>query len=173
MVAWRFEKIAGTGYLVAPVYSAQSYSIGLKDKEASAVRNYLFVNVSDKSSRWLIASNDRLILSMERISNDGVIGTLGYAAPPAKWLVFQVVASDTNGGRRLTEADRRLIGVADGDGSHYAEVLRDADAVLGKTWQPGDNLLIVYSAHGKHFVAEIKLADRKVSATKELPKLGP
>jgi len=70
--SWRlgaFEKISG--YMVAPVYSAQSYSVSLYGKQASAVRNYLFVNLEDKSSRWLIPTNDHLIVSMERLAADG------------------------------------------------------------------------------------------------------
>jgi hypothetical protein len=52
-------------------------------------------------------------------------------------------------------------------------VLRDVDTVLGKTWKAPDELLVVYSAGGKNLVSEISLPDRKVSVTKELPKLGP
>ena len=96
----------------------------------------------------------------------------GSNEKPVKWLVFHVVASDTDGDKRLTAGDRKLIAIANPDGSQYAEVLRDIDTVLGKTWKAPDELLVVYSAGGKNLVSEINLPDRKVSVTKELPKLG-
>jgi hypothetical protein len=171
--SWRlgaFEKISG--YMVAPVYSAQSYSVSLYGKQASAVRNYLFVNLEDKSSRWLIPTNDHLIVSMERLAADGTSARWADSEKPAKWLVFDVVTSDTNGDNRLTEADRKTIGIAGADGSHYAEVLSGIDAELGRTWMQGDRLLIVYSAGGKNVISEISLPDRKVLVTRDLPKIG-
>ena len=158
--------------MVAPVYSAQSYSVSLYGKEANAVRNYLFVDLQDKSSRWLIPTNDHLILNMERLAADGTSVRWGGEDKPAKWLVFDVVTSDTNGDKRLTDADRKTIAIAGADGSRYAEVLGGIDAVLGKTWMQGDRLLIVYSAGGENMISEISLADRKVTVTKDLPKIG-
>jgi hypothetical protein len=172
---WRlgpFEKASAAGYMVAPVYSAQSYSVSLYGKEATAVRNYLFVNLQDMSSRWLVPNNDRLIVAMERLAIDGKVVGWNDEEKPVKWLVFHVVASDTDGDKRLTDRDRKTIAVANADGSQYAEVLRNVDTILGETWTTGDNLLVVYSADGKNLVAEISLAGRTVSVTKDLPKLG-
>ncbi len=171
--SWRlgaFEKISG--YMVAPVYSAKSYSVSLYGKQASAVRNYLFVNLQDKSSRWLIPTNDHLILSMERLTADGTPFRWRDEEKPAKWLVFDVVTSDTNGDKRLTEADRKTIAIAEADGSRYTEVLSGIDSVLGRTWMQGDRLLVVYAAGGKNMISEISRPDRKVSVTKDLPKIG-
>ena len=46
------------------------------------------------------------------------------------------------------------------------------EAVLGKTWMQGDRLLIVYSADGKNMISEISFPDRRVTVTKELPRIG-
>lgn len=168
-----FETISGAGYMVAPVLSAQSYAVAFKEKEASAVRNYLFVNLQDKSSRWLMPNNNQLILDMEWRAADGSAVRWGSNEKAVKWLVLRVVASDTDGDRRLTESDRKIIAIANADGSQYAEVLKDIDTILGETWKPPDEMLVVYSAGGKNLVTEFSLPDRKVSVTKELPKLGP
>lgn len=167
-----FERIPGVGYMVAPVNSAQSYSVALYNKEATATRNYLFVNLQDKSTRWLIPNNDHLILTMERLAADGTFLGWGSDQKTVKWLIFEVVDSDTNGDKRLTNADRKSVAVAEADGSRFAEVLTNVDEVLGKTWTAGDNLLVVYSAGGKNLVAEISLSGRSASVTKELPALG-
>ena len=185
-VRWRlgnFETIPGAGYMVAPVSAVQSDSTGLPDKvlssgsrsdEASAIRNYLFVSLKDKSSRRLIPNNDRLILSMEWLAADGsTVPRMGGDKTPVKWLIFRVVPADTDGDGRLTESDRKAIAVANPDGSQYAEVLRDADAFLGQTWLAGDKLIVAYSAGARHLVAEIGLPDRKITATEELPKINP
>jgi len=169
-----FLTIPGAGCMVAPLNSVQSYSRSLNEKDLSAVRNYLFLNVQDKSTRWLTPKHDRLILSMEWMAADGSSeNKWGTDKKPVKWLIFQVVPSDTDGDGRLTENDRKAIAVANPDGSQYAEVVRDADELLGTTWMAGDKLLLIYTAGGKSLVSEIDLPGRKVSVTKELPKIDP
>ena len=167
-----FETISGADYMVAPVLSAQSYAVAFKEREASATRNYLFVNLQDKSSRWLLPNNDRLILDMIWLAGDGSAVRWGSNEKPVKWLMFHVVTTDIDGDKRLTAGDRMLIAIANADGSQYAEVLRDVDTILGKAWKAPDEMLVVYSAGGKNLVSAINLPDRKVSVTKELPKLG-
>ena len=60
-----FERIHGFNYLVAAASADESYSGGLSEKEFSALRNYLFLNIQDMSSRWLLPNNDKLIVSMK------------------------------------------------------------------------------------------------------------
>jgi len=65
-----FQRVRGTDYLIAPVYSAQVYQVSYYEKGALAVRNYLFVNVADKSSRWLVPHNHYLFLIKEELESD-------------------------------------------------------------------------------------------------------
>jgi len=118
-----FLTIPGAGCMVAPLNSVQSYSRSLNEKDLSAVRNYLFLNVQDKSTRWLTPKHDRLILSMEWMAADGSSeNKWDTDKKPVKWLIFQVVPSDTDGDGRW---DVRLV---DGDGlldllmEHYQEL---------------------------------------------------
>ncbi|QOY91145.1 hypothetical protein [Paludibaculum fermentans] len=168
----RFETVAGSGYVVAPVSSMQPYKVGSIGKQDSAVRNYLFVQLADKSSRWLMPHNKGLIVSMERYGADGLIPGFESEKRPIKWLVFQVVPADTNGDKSVTSEDRLVFGVANADGSHYVEVVKDIDGVLGSTWVAGDRLVLFYARGGKNMVSEIDFAGRSVVSTKELPKIG-
>ncbi|WP_321472887.1 hypothetical protein [uncultured Paludibaculum sp.] len=167
-----FEPVAGSGYVVAPVSSMQSYQVGTFGKEASAVRNYLFVHLADKSSRWLIPHHKGLIVGMERYGAEGLIPGSDSEKRPVKWLVFQIVPADTNGDKSVTGEDRLVLGVANADGSHYVEVVKDIDGFLGSTWVAGDRLVLFYTSGGKNVVSEIDLAGRVVVSTKELPKIG-
>src|SRR5205085_1688473 len=63
-----FEGIAGTDYLMAPAMSNQRFRPSYYDKEESAVRNYLFVNSQDLTSRWLLPHNKYLCLSVEKLA---------------------------------------------------------------------------------------------------------
>ena len=66
---WRlggFDRLEGTDYLMAPVYSTQTFQASYYEKGTSAVRNYLFVNAVDKSSRWLIPHNNYLPVSFQK-----------------------------------------------------------------------------------------------------------
>lgn len=172
---WRlgsFQRVAGTAYLVAAAHSEQAYPASFSGKEATAIRNYLFVNGEDMSSRWLVPNNDQLFLNMECILADGMMTSWGDSGKPVKWLVFQVVTSDTDGDRRLSASDRMAVAVAESNGAQYTEVLSNVDRILGESWLSGDRLLVVHSSGGKHRAAEVNLLERKVVAVKELPAIN-
>lgn len=169
---WRlgsFERIAETDYLITPVYSDQSYSGRLAaSKEATAVRNYLFVNAADKSSRWLIPTNDYLFLNETKLyfPNDERADETSV-----KWREYEVVKSDTNHDGQLTYNDRRTAAVSDMIGTGYAEVIADIDQIFGAEMRDANTQLIFYSRGAKNYVSEINLPERKVTVTKELPQL--
>ncbi|HEY7544492.1 MAG TPA: hypothetical protein VID27_06405, partial [Blastocatellia bacterium] len=104
----RFERLKGSDYLMAPLYSDEkngeySFSGG----SLPVVRNYMFVNSADKSSRWLIASGDCLILEQKKLplvdERDRV------DQPAAKWIYYELVNRDTDQDKFLTYKDRRTI----------------------------------------------------------------
>lgn len=173
-----FERVAGTDYLAAPVFSAQTYrvpsvssvsSVSSITKNTSAVRNYLFVNSVDKASRWLVPHNNYLFLSVEE---------LGWPKPDSdaykvKWIWYEVVKSDTNGDGRLTDEDRRTVAIADASGDRYIELVPDVDVILGAAMRGQDTLLIFYRSGSKNLVSEIALAGGRVTVTKDLPEIQP
>ena len=64
-----FEEIPKADYTVAPVYSRKEVSTAFSSKDTRAVRNYLFVNLTDKSTRWLLPNQKRVILAKTKFAS--------------------------------------------------------------------------------------------------------
>jgi hypothetical protein len=164
-----FEQVDGTGYFMAPARSKQSYQQSYYEKDASAVRNYLFVNAADKSSRWLVPQNGYLFLGVERLLRPGD----EKDDNAVRWMKYEVVKSDTNGDGRMTDKDGRTIAVSGATGEGYAELIPDVSEVLGSKLTDENTLLVFYNISGSGFVSEINLPERRVAVTKELPMVVP
>jgi hypothetical protein len=160
-----FSRVEGTNYLMAPAFSKQNYQVSYYEKGASAVRNYLFVNAVDKSSRWLIPDNKALFLSSDRLSQGDV------SNKPMQWMKYEVIKADTNQDKRLTEKDQRAIAISSLTGEGYVELVKNIDELLGSQVQDENTLLLFYRSGQKRFVSEINLPKRQVTVTKELPSI--
>lgn len=167
-----FERVHGSDYLVAPVFSKQSYRVRNLDKEASATRNYLLLKESDKSTRWVVKGNETLVLSFRQYSADGEWLSGTEAKQTTRWLLLELVAKDSNGDQRLSDADRRSIVLSDLEGTKYLEVLPAAEEVLTLRWNGPRSLLVIYREGEKYFVKDFDVSRGAGSTVKELPKLG-
>ena len=163
-----FQKIDGTDYLMSEVYSAQKSALST-ETYGSATRNYLFLNSADKSSRWLVPNNNYLFVREERI---GETTENGYAKN-VKWINYQVVKNDTNEDGSLSSEDKKVFAVSDASGGNYAELINDIDEIVGDSKLNDDSFLIFFKSGDSNFVSELKISERKVVLTKELPKIKP
>lgn len=174
-----FERINGTDYVMAPTHSKQSYQASYYEKDASAVRNYLFVNALDKSSRWLAPTNKYLFLTAEKLRLEAKPDEKSHQQTEAnnskaiRWIKYELIKSDTNGDGRLTTRDRRTIAVSGATGENYTEVIENVEQVLGSMLNDENTLLIFYNTGASSFVSEVNLPTRQVTITKELPKIQP
>lgn len=166
-----FKRLAGTEHMCAALMSSQAYSAGLFSKEASATRNYLFLNIADKSSRWLMPNNGQLLLSMDEIVEKGMNRSVRSEDEVVKWLAFEVVPADTDGDRQLTAGDGKSLAVASPDGTHCVEVIKGVDEFKGQANPGGGKLVVVYRQGAKTTVAEVNLDQRSVTGSKELQPL--
>src|ERR1700730_5888546 len=113
-----FEHIAGTNVAAAPVHSSQRFRLAVREKDAEAVRNYLFLDLYDKSSRWLLPNHDRLILNKREIC--GATSEKGWqSCREVAWLAFESVTADTDGDHRLSSKGRLTLGFSNPDGGNY------------------------------------------------------
>lgn len=176
-----FAQIANTKYFMAAASSEQSYEMSHYEKGASAVRNYMFVDSTDKSARWLVPTNKYLFLGAEQLHEKQMLPGEDFAnkyggavKPPdqaiVKWMRYLVVTADTNGDQRLTEKDQRVVAISTVSGEGYTELIRNVDAVMGSSLRNENTLIYFYESDKKYFIAEINLPQRQVTTTKELPK---
>jgi hypothetical protein len=163
-----FESLNGTPYLIAAVSSEQDYRQSYYEKEATSIRNFLFVNGSDKSARRLVTKNDFLFLAYEKLGQQTQQQSV---VNKVRGILYQVVTSDTNGDNRLNSSDRKTIALSDVSGANYTEVIPQVDIVLGTHQKEEAALLVFWVSGGKNFVTEINIPARKVTVTKQLPSL--
>jgi hypothetical protein len=186
-----FQELAGTDYLMAPVATPrgrEDYSVKPEGSRADFARNYLFVNLTDKSSYLLLPTNDYLILEAKVLPAGGQAkeNKENKAAPqtepakadnrPAKtdtkWLYYRVVKSDTDNDKQLTGSDRWTVALSDISGREYKELIADVETILYET-NRADNLILIYRAEGRNQIAEINLSTRQVTLTKDLQEIQP
>lgn len=163
-----FQQIRNTSFLISPVYSKQEYSVGSigSGKSASATRNYLVLNSTDKSTKWVASTNKYLFLSNSEIheSTDAASKVIG--------LRFSVVQEDSNNDGRLTGEDVACLAMSDLDGGNFTPVVTGINAFLGEQQPEPDILLVFYRSGGKNYLAEVRISAKKVVETKELPKIN-
>ncbi|CAN5497485.1 hypothetical protein BH18ACI3_BH18ACI3_13960 [soil metagenome] len=167
---WRlggFNRISTTSFLISPFFSKQEYNVGFgSGKDASATRNYLILDSSDKSTRWLVPTNNNLFLNQSEIHETADKNSKVVA------LRYNVVQEDTNGDGRLTDADKTDFAISDINGANFSTVVRWIDDFLGEEQPSADTLFLFYRSDGKNLFAEIGISEKKIIETKELPKIN-
>ncbi len=183
-----FQELVGSDYLMAPIATPrgrEEYSIKSDGSRADYARNYLFVNLADKSSHLLLPTNDYLILESKVLPAAGQAKEskaapqteptkdAGKAVPSgAKWLYYRVVKTDSDNDKHLTTSDRWTVALSDISGRDYKELINDVEAILYET-NRADNLILIYRADGKNQIAEINLSTKQVTITKDLQEIQP
>jgi hypothetical protein len=162
-----FRPVAGTSYLMAPISSRSKGEYGYEsDKDA---HNYVFFNTADESTQTLLPHNDHLFVATVSLpeKHEG-----DKEAPAAKWFLYGLVKSDTDGDRELTYKDRRSLYVSDAGGAGFKEVVTDVEHVYGHSLHNADTLILIYRRGSKKYVTRVYLPNREVVSTKELPTFG-
>lgn len=149
-----FRELEGTPYLMAPINARLNYSQDSVKKQAFTIRNYLFVNVNDKSIQQLVPKNDFLFVNAQEVvlerRDDKIVRGIWY----------EVVKADSNNDKRLDNNDKKTIAVSDVSGSDYTEVIDEVDRFLGSHQKNSRTLLVFYELDGREYIAEIDIRER-------------
>jgi len=135
------SEIKGFSIVRIPLHSDTSYrsfsSYG--SSGGGLVRNYLFIDYSSMSSKWLFDGFKRLILNVYDFhaslnnNNTNIVGSL-----------YVVVTSDTNGDGRITEDDRAAVFFGTPDGKGVGEVIPPINRILSIEQVTDSEALIIY-----------------------------
>lgn len=163
----RMEKIDGTPYAMIPLYSDQNYAQSYYSKSAQSTRNILFINMGNNQKRWLLDTNDWLIISSD------ILPEREYNEKDklAKVILYSIVKKDTNDDKRLTSEDKSIIALSQLSGENYKEVLNDIDVLIGQQLLDNNTLIVIYQKKGIGYSATVSLADFSISNQAELPKI--
>ena len=134
-----FSKIEGREFFICPLRANQEYDRSYYSKSASSVRNYLYFNQYDYSSRWLLESNNWLINNKYAIyknfNEDEKNITIGF--------FYEIVKKDSNGDGIINYDDNKSIYHSKFDGTNLIVVLEETTDILGIN-QIDDNKTIIF-----------------------------
>ena len=160
-----FSELEGTPYLMAPVNSQLNYRPDYSPKRLLTIRNYLFVNVNDKSTQQLVPKNDFLFVNAQKVvlerRDDQIVRGIWY----------EVVKADSNNDKRLDNNDKKTIAVSDVSGSDYTEVIDEVDRFLGSHQKNSTTLLVFYELDGREYIGEIDMLKRVLVEKVVLPAI--
>jgi hypothetical protein len=136
-----FEPVAGTSVLRASL--ADERDAGLSSSGQAAVRNYLFYDPTDGSSRWLLPGNKNLVVATREMPEESTCGT---RKQPVAGVVYQLVEADSNGDGKLSESDVKVVAVSTPSGLRLTRVLGAVEEVKGTSWTADNRILVLYTA---------------------------
>jgi hypothetical protein len=135
---------------------------------SSSTRNYLFFDVQNRSTHWLLSNNSSLILTVQELYEDGGIEREKRIV---SGLVYGVVSKDTNGDSRLNWDDKKSLILYRLSGNGASSLLEGIDEFLGIEQSSGNEILVFFRDNQKSYVVSVELASGKLSERRELPAI--
>ncbi len=162
-----FEASPGSDFLSAPLYTQQGYPLGSISKSSESSRNYLFYNPTTGAAHWLLPDNKGLVewrsqFPASRYNQD---------PEPVRGVLWQVIASDTNGDRKLTENDLSTIFVSDASGRPLRELISDVQQVHGANQFSPDRVALMFLKENRLRAAVVSLNDLSLVSNEEVSAL--
>ncbi len=165
-----FQLLKGTPYLMAPVTNIESRSDRSSSGESynSGVQNHNLVLLDTNSlvSHRLFDKNVYVITQTDQYTQK-VNGK-----DVTRWLVHQVLKSDTDGNKRLDQNDLRTLGISLASGKKYVEVLTGITEIFGLTMVDPGKLIVIYGKNRAKIASIIDLDKRTTIATQPIVDLG-
>ncbi len=171
-----FDRIEGSDFLVSPLSNQEKTSKGIK----FVTFNYLFLNTQNFSTHWLFPTNNQIINTLYQIplENSTTIRDYQYREKhqpfydgnfyseeiiQTGWLLFLFTKTEMS-------QDKKTIALTEVSGENLVEILNDVDFIYDKIRVNKNSLILMYHSNGKNLVSEIKLSEKQILRTIELPE---
>ena len=132
-------KMTGLSVVRMPLNSDTSYRSFSSESSGGRTRNFLFIDFSSMSSKWLFDGFQRLILN-----EHDLYASLNNSGTNVVGSIYEVVASDTNGDGKVTEDDQVAAFWGTPDGKDVIEVVSSAKRILSVEQVTDTEVLIIY-----------------------------
>ena len=168
---WRLgylKEVNGTPYVMIPLNADYNYKRSYYSKSSYSSRNYLFINSQTNQKRWLLNTNDYLIMNDEMLS----VKSYDEKDCEVKAILYHMVKEDTNGDGKLTHDDLSVVALSKPDGTALNEVLSDLDVFVGHLVIDEKSMLLIYQKKTIGYSATLSMEDFILSTATELPKVG-
>ena len=159
-----FERIAGSEYLSAPLYTEQDYALGSVSKYSRASRNYLFYDTKSGKAHWLLPTNEGLVESRWPFPPCCRV----KPRPPVVAVLWEIIDTDSNGDDKLTGNDLSSIYVSGPAGSAPKLLLSDVQQVIGTSELDSSAALMMFLRGNTLRAARIDLESQSVVSDVEV-----
>ena len=132
-------KMTGLSVVRMPLNSDTSYRSFSSESSGGRTRNFLFIDFSSMSSKWLFDGFQRLILN-----EHDLYASLNNSGTNIVGSIYEVVASDTNGDGKVTEDDQVAAFWGTPDGKDVIEVVSSAKRILSVEQVTDTEVLVIY-----------------------------
>jgi hypothetical protein len=149
---------------MAPIGSVREGEYFSSSGGESNVHNYVFFNLADESTRILLPTSDYLITTTTGLPEKD---QYNQQTATVQWFLYFVVKSDTDGDKKLTAKDHRVVAISDAGGVGYAEIIPEVDTLFGYALRDTSTLFVIYGNGLKRYETKIDLPNRKAISTVE------
>ncbi|WP_028585029.1 hypothetical protein [Desulfogranum mediterraneum] len=163
----KIRTVVGSGHLMVPLESDQSYAQSYYSKSTTSYRNILFIDLQSSEKSWLLPENNWLILSSQVAPEDDY----REQQRKARVIIYTIVKSDTNRDERLSSRDKLTIALSAPSGRSYTEILPSIDRLIGYALAGADGLLILYEKNKVAYSARVSLHDFTLLTNEALPRV--
>ncbi len=163
----RFESISGSEFLSAPLYTQQGYPLGSISKSSQSSRNYLFYNPASGAAHWLLPDNEGLVEWRSEFPPSRYKGE----REPVKGVLWQVIASDTNGDRKLTQNDLSVVFISGPSGRPLRELISGVQEVHGAHQFSSDRVSLMLLKNNRLRAAVVSLNALSLVSNEEVSAL--
>ena len=179
-----FRQLRGTQYFIAEIVTTSGASFyeyssprwyEFSDRNGGLIRNLVFLDSETALSHTLLENNHSYIINMLSFPPQPPPPAASDEEPeiiPIRWFVYEVAHQDTNLDGALNQADERVIGVSDVDGTRYKELITNVSDIYNLTLLDSGELLVVYRQNQDRFAAKIDLQAQEIITQQQLPDLG-
>lgn len=162
-----FESITGSGFLSAPLYTQQGYPLGSISKSSQSSRNYLFYNPTSGAAHWLLPDNEGLV----EWRSEFPPSRYKEEPEPVRGVLWQVIASDTNGDRKLTRNDLSVVFISGPSGRPLRELISGVQQLHGANQFSADRVSIMFLKDNRLRAAIVSLTDLSLVSNAEVSAL--
>ena len=157
-------KMTGLSVVRIPLYSDTSYRSFSSESSGGRTRNYLFIDFSSLSSKWLFDGFQRLILN-----EHDLYASLNNTGTNIVGSIYEVVASDTNGDGKVTEDDQVIAFWGTPNGKDVVEVVSSAKRILSVEQVTDAEVLIIYQQEKSTMAMLLSASTGKKIKESQLP----
>lgn len=147
-----------------PDHQTSSYT------EISKDVNYLFLDISNNKSKWLLEKTDQLFVSnlylqdsLERDSAEKVKIT---------GILYALVEQDTDKDGRLTQKDAICLSTSRTDGSQYRRLIQGIDKLHSITQISAEKVLVIYQKNNETISALYSIPSMNLISQSAVPQIA-